>query len=295
MSLKPLLNYKMIFFHLNLNPTPKLNFFSTLYPHTNKNRSHYMNSDLKRNIIFVVFGYCKIKYRQQHIPHCVINIILKFVSSLIKQKLFNIKYLGQNIKRNYSESEGYLARSNITSILSGIKINFNIFHTIKINVGSQLHLDISLNDGTFKTNMHNHAQTIKTVLGNNWRFDELKSITILILMSRKACCQCYDRVGNRISVYIINKQPATKSICAFYSKLWSGFPIDNDSVNQNEDENNIAEIVTTLDLNFSYDMNQDVSIECDGLLEKFDNFNSLIPIDDCAQGWRCCFSVFKPN
>ena len=245
-----------------------------------------MNSSIKETMLCIVIGYCKHNHKH-HIPHCIMHLIFKHLSLYTKQRLFNFKYLGDNKTSDYSDWEGYLGRAQLTSILAGIKINLELSFDVKINIGGQFFMHISLKEATFKTNMDNHQQTIRSMTGNIWKFPKSKSITILVLMSKETSCACYNREGNQISIYLLKQNSAIKSIFGYYSDIWTRYPIPLKL--RNDDT---AEIIKRLNSNFSYDMNEDVSIECNGIIEKITNFNSLIPIGDCAQGWLCCYVAF---
>jgi len=54
-------------------------------------------------------------------------------------------------------------------------------------------------------------------------------------------------------------------------------------------------IVEKLPSEFSYESKEDVTIEFNGTFEMISNFNSLIPVGDCAQGWLCCYAAFDDD
>lgn len=245
-------------------------------------------TELKHKILLLIYAYCKNNYNNNKatIPQCIKHLIAKYL--LARHKLFNFKYLGNNKRCDTLDWEGYLGRSTLTSILAGITIQFDLLYDFKINVGTQFGVQISLKDGVFKSNMNKQEQTITSMKGNIWKFPEDQQfITILLLLSREKMCNCYHREGNQVSIYLLNEESATKSLCAYYKDIWTQYPIPGELRNDQT-----AKIQMIFNSTFSYDLNEDVSIQFTGRVENITNFNSLIPIDNCAQGWLCCYSAF---
>ena len=250
---------------------------------------------LKQNIHDLVNGYIK-KYRYSlFIPICIINSIILHVSAIQQLTLFNYGYLGGGYSEMWESIHENFQR--VTSILSGVTFNFNIFHKIRINIGSVLHIDLYPKEAEyeiydkFDENNKENKQSIKTTLGDRWKYNQ-KEITLLVLMSQETICTCYNREGNQFTIYLLNDNELITSIFNYYSEMWSNYPLP---LKLNNDITGC--IVIDLEKGFDFEMNEDVTIDyLHGEGEETINCcndNSLIPISDCAQGWVCCFNAFE--
>jgi len=184
-----------------------------------------MKNEIKAKLLLLVNRYCR-ENKIENIPECIKFLIVQYLLSYLKITLFNFRYLSDSSSSDKFDWEGYLSRSKLTSILAGITIQFNsICFDITINFGAKLSIFISLKNSTFNTNMDNHPQTLKSMTGSIWKFPKSKSLTALVLMSRSTTCACYNREGNQVQIYLLTEQTATKSIFAYYSDIWTRYPI----------------------------------------------------------------------
>jgi len=179
--------------------------------------------------------------------------------------------------------------------LAGVTFEFDIFHKIRINIGSILSVDIYLREGQYQIHFKNQnkdhcKQTIKTVLGNIWKYTQTQ-ITLLALMSQETFCACYNREGNQFTIYLLNDHDSTKPIFDYHSEIWTNYPLP---LKLTTDDT--ACIALDLGKGFVFEYAEDVTIEYlhidNEQIRKCCNDNSLIPLNDCAQGWVCCYDAF---
>ena len=245
---------------------------------------------LKQNIQDLVVGYVKSYAKDLYIPFCIISWIMFHVSIAEEFTLFNYGYLSEEMTDELQWSQ--LNFEKVTSILAGITFDFNIFHKIRINIGSILHIDLYLTEGQYQIHYpnYNHKLPIKTTLGNIWKYPH-KQITMLVLMSQKTTCACYNRDGNQFTVFLLNDHATTKPIFNYYAEIWTNYPLP---LKLNTDDT--AHILIDLGQDFIFEFSEDVTVEYLRAHKEeiiiCRNNNSLIPISDCAQGWVCCYNAF---
>lgn len=246
---------------------------------------------LKRNTQDLVYGYVKQCKEDLSIPTCIMHLVMLFVSIAEQFTLFNYGHFGEDLDEHCEFTQ--MGFERVTSILAGITFDFIIFHKIRINIGSRLQIDLYPKAGEYQIHCENYnhdKQIIKTVLGNIWKYPQ-KDITMLALMSKETYCTCYNREGNQFTIYLLNDHDSTKPIFNYYSEIWTNYPLP---LKLNTDDT--ACIVIDLGENFIFEESEDVTIEYlrgdKEQIRKCRNGNSLIPINDCAQGWVCCYNAF---
>ena len=235
-----------------------------------------VNNHLHDDIQHLVHGYIK-HFFKEYIPFCLISLLIAFISIADEFTLFNYGYLNIDIS---------------ASVLSGITFDFDIFHKIRINIGSKLNIDVYPKSAQYQVNYQNYSdgkQAIKTALGNIWKYSNEK-ITMLTLMSKQTICKCYNREGNQFTIYLLNNH-AQANIIFNHSKIWMNYPLP-----LKFETDHTARILIDLSEDFKFDNNEDVTIEyLHGKNEHIinvSNENSDKPIGHCSQGWICCYKSF---
>lgn len=243
---------------------------------------------MQQEVHYLVAGYCK-KNVNFTLPHCLIKLLTAFLLKYMKIQLFNFRYLGNNIHYDEIDWDNFV-HSIFTSIFSGVELYFDLFHKFTISFGSKLSVNISLNETQFSSNFTKKTETIKSVLGNIWKYEQGSHIKLLILMDRgDTCCDC-NTFGQGVKIYLLNDNNDNATTETIYKYIWDNHQgIDK----LHNDATGLIEIRDTENAYIDYDANENVEIEYNGELKVLSGQNDFIinPINDYAQGWACCYRM----
>ena len=235
--------------------------------------------------LVLIHGYYKKIKIKLNVPTCIFKLISKYLAKFNHISLFNFKYLGNNINPGEINWEDYV-HSTFTTIFAGLKINFDLFHQFKMSFGSKLSVEISLNALYFIVNGEN-KRSIKSVLGNKWKYIQASPLILLILMDRgDTYCNC-NPIGQRVRIYLLNENNNINTEI-IYKYIWCN------AEGRNALENDATGLIDIDHLHeaglINYDDNENVQIEYDGILKQLSQEGFIInPINQYAQGWACCY------
>lgn len=243
----------------------------------------------------LVNGYCRQKIKFA-IPKCIIHLLIKYLCIMFSTVLFNDKWLGNHNKLNIDWSR--FIHTGFTSIFAAINIDFHLkfFESFSISIGSTFKLNISLETLEFYTNITNEIQTIKSFLGNTWKYEQSQHFIVLVLMEKgDKICDCWSQSsssesGQNLTIFLLNGRNIHARAEPIYRFIWGCGSINlwnNEKILQNDKTGMI--LIETKEF-INYDANEDVTIEVNGTIKALPNQQQYIinEINEYSQGWVCC-------